>query len=155
MKIDIRPFRNNDAEELSQLIIDNLMLVNVQDFGLEAVKQVSTFYLPEKIIEYSGNEEIYVGVYDSTIVGTISLDKCRIRNMFVDVQQHGKGIGKKLMHYIEKIAEESKLEKLFLYSHLSAESFYKKLGYMSVKEISENISSHIINLILMEKYLKK
>ena len=123
MIIDIRPFKNNDSEVLSQLIINNLMSINVQDYGLEAVKLLSSFYLPGKIIEYSGNEEIYVGVFDSKIVGTISLDKGRIRNLFVDVQHQGKGIGKKLMHFIEGIAEDHKLEKLFLYSHLSAEDF--------------------------------
>lgn len=153
MKLNIRPFNILDADEISRIIIEDLTTVNVVDFGEELAKQLSSFYSPEDIIKYSKNSEMYVGELDSEIAGTVSLDDCRIRNMFIKPVLHGKGVGRDLMNFIEGKAREKKKEKLFLHSHLSSAGFYTKLGYRTVEMKTERFGGMTAETLLMEKNL--
>jgi GNAT superfamily N-acetyltransferase len=151
--ITIRGFENGDASDVSQLIIDNLMLVNSRDYGEEAARQLASFYSPQLLLEYAQNGNMYVAVEHSRIIGTAALDQDRVRNVFVRIDHHQQGIGKILMQHIEDIARQQGKVRLALRASVSAVVFYQKLGYAIVEEVEERIGGAVIKVVEMAKTL--
>lgn len=151
--ITIRRFANEDADDVSQLIIDNLSSVNIHDYGEEAVRQLIPFYSPRWLTQFAQNGEMYVAEIHSRIVGTATLEQDRIRNMFVLADYHRQGIGRILMQHIEGIARQKGKSRLFLHAGISAVGFYQNLGFFQVDVMEENIGIIPIKMIRMEKLI--
>jgi GNAT superfamily N-acetyltransferase len=151
--ITIRGFENGDTDDVSQLIIDNLMLVNSRDYGEEAARQLARFYSPQLLLEYAQNGNMHVAVEHAMIVGTAALDQDRVRNVFVQIDHHQQGIGKLLMQHIEDMARQQGQVQLALRASVSAVVFYQKLGYAIVEEIEERIGDAVIKVVEMAKPL--
>lgn len=149
--ITIRGFENGDASDVSQLITDNLTLINSRDYGEKAVRQLARFYSPPLLLEFAQNGDVYVAVEQSKIVGTAALAQDRVRNVFVRIEHHKRGIGKILMQHIEDIARQQGKVRLALRASVSAVVFYQKLGYVTVEEIEESIGDALIKVIEMAK----
>jgi GNAT superfamily N-acetyltransferase len=151
--IIIRRFESGDADDVSQLIIDNLMLVNILDYGEAAVRQIARFYSPPWLLEYAQSGETFVAVDRSSIVGTATLEQNRVRNVFVRIDHHRQGIGKILMQHIEGIASKQNKAQLVLLADISAVDFYRKLGYVQGEEKEIEIGDALITVVVMEKTL--
>ncbi|MHC1782211.1 MAG: GNAT family N-acetyltransferase [Anaerolineaceae bacterium] len=155
--LNIRIFIESDADLVSRLIIDNLIQVNVQDYGKAAVRQLARQYTPDHIRKYALKGEMYVGEVplegSLQVVGTVTLEGERLRNMFVRVDVHGQGIGKRLMGFVENLAIHNGLTRLTLQADLSAAEFYEKLGFIRVGEKVLLIRSARIKMVAMEKEL--
>ena len=153
MNIEIVPFKNEYAAAVSKIIIDNLTKINLNDYGDEVIKILCLFYTPDCIIRYSKNEDIFVALSDSEVIGTVSVLESRVRNLFVKIEFQRKGIGQDLIRFVESAAKEKNMERLFLSSNLSAVGFYEKLGFISVEISNEDVGGMNMRLNLMEKYL--
>jgi N-acetylglutamate synthase-like GNAT family acetyltransferase len=149
----VRRFEPKDAMRLSQLIIENLQQVNINDYSQETIDILAQAYIPDRIIERARQHLTLVGLVEDEVVGTASLDHDRVRNVFVEVSRHKRGLGKKLMAVIEAYAKEQHLEKIFLLSGLSAYRFYEKLGYKIVKRFDQDLGGMPFPVIQMEKEL--
>ena len=143
-----------DADQISRIILDNLYNVNIRDYGKLTVDCLATFYSPDLISKYALNEITLVANENNFILGTASLDGERIRNVFVRIDQHKKGIGSELVSAIEKIAGQKSIRRLYLYSNISVVMFYTKLGYQKIEDISEEIAGEPIPMVRMEKILE-
>ena len=132
-KYTIRKFENGDADEVSRLIIDNLTTRAVLDYGKVAVTQLVQFYSPQQMKDYASNEELYVALDASEIVGTAGLDQSRIRNVFVRTDHHRRGIGSHLVRHLEDIAARQGKLNVFLFANLSTVDFYQEQGYSIVE----------------------
>ena len=74
----------------------------------------------------------------------------RLRQMAVQNNVQGKGIGASMMNYAENIARDKGYKKLMMHARETAVGFYEKLGYKKVsKEFTEVSLPHFI----MEKSL--
>jgi N-acetylglutamate synthase-like GNAT family acetyltransferase len=151
--ITIRRFENSDANDVSQLITENLILINGHDYGEEAVRELARFYSPQLVQEYAQYGDVYVAVENSTIIGTAALEQDRVRNVFVKIAHHQQGIGKLLMQSIGDLAHQQGKARLVLKASISAVMFYQKLGYVAVQEREERIGNVVIKVIVMEKML--
>ena len=149
----LRLFEPEDAETLSHIIIQNLRQVNALDYPKEAIEALVSLYTPAKIIEHARHRLTIVCTIDKDAVGTAALDHDRVREVFVVLSQHRVGIGRKLMLAIENSAKDQHLKKLFLLAGLSAEEFYKKLGYTVVKRFDNDLNGIPLPVIRMEKKL--
>jgi GNAT superfamily N-acetyltransferase len=153
--LNIRIFNESDTDLVSQLIIDNLNQVNVQDYGKAAVRQLARQYTPAHILKYALNGEMYVGEVPSEdglqVVGTVTLEGERLRNLFVRVDVHSQGVGERLMGFVENLAIHNGLKRLTLNADLSAAEFYEKLGYVRNGEKVLLIRSARIKMVAMEK----
>lgn len=58
----------------------------------------------------------------------------QVRCVAVDSSQQGKGIGKLLMEYLEKLAKENHWREIILEARENAVPFYTNLGYQVVKD---------------------
>jgi GNAT superfamily N-acetyltransferase len=151
----VRKFVPRDADKLSQLITRNLRLVNIRDYSPAAIEALIPHYTPEKIIDLSKNGYMVVCIHENELVGTASLDGNRVRNVFVDIDMHKKGIGRMLMADIEAHAREKNLISVYLHAGLSAEGFYHKLGYKTIRRIDRELDGIPLPVIKMEKDLSK
>ena len=80
-------------------------------------------------------QNILIGAFEvNKIVGCCVLTKVnertiQLRQMAVNNEFQGKGVGKQIVQYAEKIAQEEKYETIMMHARSVAVSFYKKLGY--------------------------
>jgi N-acetylglutamate synthase-like GNAT family acetyltransferase len=74
----------------------------------------------------------------------------RLRQMAVQNNLQGKGVGAAMMNYAENLARDKGYKKLMMHARKTAVGFYEKLGYKTVgKEFTEVRLPHFI----MEKSL--
>ena len=102
--------------------------------------------------------DVLIGAFDEDkILGCClltQLDKncVRLRQMAVQNNLQGKGIGASIMNYAENIAMDLGYKKLIMHARQTAIGFYEKLGYkVAGNEFIEISLPHVI----MEKNLRR
>jgi GNAT superfamily N-acetyltransferase len=153
----IEKFKDEFAPEISSIIINNLLKYNSRDYHPEAINALVKSYTPDDIVGYSKNDEIYIAKVEENdeIAGTISLCNDQIKNVFIKDEYHGKGIGRKLMDFIEFIAKRKKINKVFLEANKTAMGFYLAMEYKLTEETDLKLGETYIKLYRMEKDLSE
>lgn len=101
-------------------------------------------------------EDILIGAFDDdTILACCLLtkmdDKCvKLRQMAVQNNLQGKGIGASMMNFAETIARDKGFKKLVMHARKTALGFYEKLGYKALGDEFEEVT---IPHFVMEKRL--
>jgi N-acetylglutamate synthase-like GNAT family acetyltransferase len=102
-------------------------------------------------------EDILIGAFEEDkMLGCCLLTKVdnecvRLRQMAVQNNLQGKGIGASMMNYAENVARDAGYKKIIMHARKTATGFYDKLGYkITGKEFEELTIPHII----MEKKLR-
>ena len=124
-------------EQISKIIIQNLLTVNSKDYGMERVKKMAEDFTVEKLQNsLSKRKKVFVALIDDNVVGTAGIDKSWnsddeywILTVFVKPENHGQGIGKKLIEKVEEYATTLPVKKLIIPASITAHEFYYKLGY--------------------------
>ncbi len=100
--------------------------------------------------------DILIGAFDEEkMLGCCLLTRVdkhcvRLRQMAVQNNLQGKGIGRAMMNFAETVARDSGYKKITMHARLSAVGFYEKLGYkVKGDEFSEVSIPHYV----MEKKL--
>lgn len=157
--VEIIEYEDRYAEEISKIIIQNLLEVNSKDYGIEFVQNFSKEFTPEEIRKVLPKRtKAFVALENHKVVGTASIDKSWyndngeywILSVFVDTAHHKQGIGKMLINEIEKFALTIPAKKLVIPASIAGCEFYHKLGYEyanNKKELNEE------QMYIMEKYL--
>jgi len=157
--IEITEYKEKYAEEMSKIIIQNLLEVNSKDYGLEYCQKSAEEFTVDKIKESFGKRtKVLVALENDVVVGTAGLDKSwysddneyYILTVFIDVAHHKQGIGKMLMNELEKFAKEIHAKRLVIPASVAGCEFYHKLGYEYVdgkKELNED------KMYIMEKFI--
>lgn len=145
--------KKSDAREISvcrQKAITKLNSKAYEKKGLKDLLDNSSF---SSVISDLEDYEIFMLVHKESVVGTVSLGKNQIGELYIDPDFAGKGIGKKLLTFIEKYAKSKEIKNVYLFSTISSESFYKKNGYKAVN-IAVSYSTKIcLQFIKMVKSL--
>lgn len=148
--IIIRKFESIDSSRLCEIIKRNLIEINSKDYPKEIIDGMCSRFVPERIIENAKKRDIYVAELNGEVIGTASLENNIIYGVFVDVNYHGCGIGKKLMSIIEDNAKKNSVNLVQVPSSITSQNFYYKLGYNYVKEVETPDSGRCI---IVEKIL--
>ena len=136
--IEIKEYDNKYAQEMSKIIIQNLLEVNSKDYGLEFVKKSVKDFTPEEVKKnFPKRTKVFVALEDNKVIGTAGLDKSWynddgeywILTVFVDIVHHKQGIGKMLIRELEKFALTISVKKLVIPASITGCEFYHKLGY--------------------------
>jgi predicted GNAT family N-acyltransferase len=91
-------------------------------------------------------EDILIGAFDDdTILACCLLtkmdDKCvKLRQMAVQNNLQGKGIGASMMNFAETLARDKGFKKLVMHARKTALGFYEKLGYKAFGEEFEEVT---------------
>ena len=151
MTVDIRDASESDAVEI--LKIQKLAFhgqgILYDDFSLPPLVQTL-----EEIIQDFKKRAFLKALYDGKIVGSVrgcaEGDTCYISRLIVHPDHQSKGIGKKLMHAVEKKFSSASRYKLFT-GHKSERNLalYRSLGY---HEYDRKPQSDTVMLVCMEKW---
>ena len=149
MSTVVRLAQPDDAEGVSQVILAALYGSNAQDYPAQVIARVAGNFTPEAVLDLFARRMVLVAVQDRVIVGTAALDANVVRSVFVNPALQGQGIGRLLMVEIERSAREAGVAMLSVPSSLTAEPFYARLGFRTVREVDHGSERTLV----MEKAL--
>ena len=117
-------------------------------------KPLGLFFTPDELD--MEKEDILIGAFDddemlACCMLTKADDNClRLRQMAVQNNQQGKGIGASMMNFAELISRDKGYKKLIMHARETAIGFYEKLGY---KVVGDKFTEVTIPHVVMEKKL--
>jgi GNAT superfamily N-acetyltransferase len=103
-------------------------------YSEQAIAYFKNFHSKEKIIEDAANGATVILFDDSRSIGTGALLGPEIRRVFVFKEFQGRGFGKRIMDYLEKIALGKGIKKIILCSSLASKAFYDHIGYVTFRK---------------------
>lgn len=145
----IRDAELADAETISHLIIQTLRETNANDYSSAIIDDVIKNFSPNQVASRINQRRVFVVVIEGCIIGTASLEGHVIRSVFILPNKQMANIGSQLVRHIEKIAQEKNIPILTVPSSITAEGFYRKLGYKALRDEYHGEERTII----MEKHL--
>ena len=145
----IRQFRNEDARVCSDLI--QACLEQDEQISPDVRLQISASASPMALAEFSGL--YYLAVYElgHQIVGICGLDMNEIRLLYVSPPYHGRGIGSALLDHIESMVPAALFSDVFVYSALSAQSFYQTHGFRNGGDLTFELNGVAVPTVFMTK----
>ena len=138
-----------DANAISRLITQTLKETNAADYPHTIIKKVVKNFTPNQVAEKMKQRLVFVVTEQGEIIGTASLEKNNVRSVFILPNKQGQQIGTLLMRHLEKFAREQHSSTLTVSSSITAEGFYRKLGYNALRD--EYYGDE--RTIIMEKHL--
>src|SRR5262245_60606975 len=97
MKCAIRAASEEDAAEISRVILAALRETNARDYPSGVIERVEQSFGLDAVQDLIRKRKVFVAVTAQRIVGTASLDGAAVRTVFVVPAAQGKGVGKLLM----------------------------------------------------------
>lgn len=132
----LRDYEAGDEDDLSSLILYNLMKVNIADYPQEEMERIARLYGPDRIREYARHCRIRIAEYSDMCAGTLSIVRIpdeetvwEIHAVFVEPRLHCRGVGAMLMRDAERFAIRNGGGRIRLSSSVTAVGFYKKMGF--------------------------
>lgn len=135
MSTVVRLAQAADAEGISQVILAALHSSNARDYPIDVIARVASNFTPDAVLALLKRRLVLVAIQDQMIVATAALDGNVVRSVFVNPALQGQGIGRLLMIEIELRAREAGVTVLSVPSSLTAEPFYTKLGFNTVRDV--------------------
>jgi len=154
-EMKIRKARPVDAEEISKLIRQTFKNIISKDYPK---KEHTLFFnrknTKKKVLEKIKSHEMFYITDKNKILGTIYFDNDLVGGLYIRHDYIKKGIGTKLLKFIENYARKKGIKKVRLYSTKYGYPFYLKNNYRLVKKGFWIVfNSRAINYY-MEKRLK-
>ncbi|MDD1002728.1 GNAT family N-acetyltransferase [Pseudomonas sp. TNT2022 ID642] len=140
----IRMATREDAANISELIVNTLRVSNGRDYSPDVIEQVQRSFSPQAVLGLLGKRQVYVATLNQHIVATASLDQDVVRSVFVEPGCQGKGLGKRLMERLQSVAVSQGFTKLHVPSSITAEGFYRSLGFDRVRDEYHGVERTII-----------
>ncbi|WP_256805539.1 GNAT family N-acetyltransferase [Bradyrhizobium sp. Bra64] len=134
MDYTIRPALEDDAADISAVILRALRETNAKDYTNEIIARIALSFSPDAVRRLIGQRTVFVATFRGRVVATASLDGSVVRTVFVAPEVQARGIGKLLMAEIERTARERNIPSLTVPSSVTAETFYAGLGFSSVHD---------------------
>ena len=146
-EVIVKPYREEDAEEIVGLIIRNFKEVNVRDYGTEAIEEIVRTHDVNWFKVVAGYAHVYVFWNEGSIVGVGSISsfwgsptESILLTVFVLPDLHGQGIGSYIIDTLEKDELFLRADRIEIPASITAVEFYRKKGYdykNGVRELDE------------------
>jgi predicted N-acetyltransferase YhbS len=130
----IRPAHPSDADDISNVIIQALRQTNGKDYAPEIIARIARGFEPDAIKTLIDTRVMFTAELAGRIVGTAGLDRSMARTVFVAPDVQGLGVGSALMAAVMAAARERGIDVLSLRSSVTAEAFYARVGFKSVRD---------------------
>jgi N-acetylglutamate synthase-like GNAT family acetyltransferase len=87
-----------------------------------------------------------VTVVTTAHIEFLNAEEAALRSLATDADLQSQGYGKQMMYLLEQWLKHKKIKILKMHARLSAEGFYRKLGYQECDFDDRCIQQHYINL---------
>jgi N-acetylglutamate synthase-like GNAT family acetyltransferase len=144
MPIEIRSARPSDAPAISRVIIRALHVSNARDYAPEVIRRVEQSFSVQRVAQLIDARQVLVAEQDEQLLGTASLDGQVVRTVFIDPPMQGRGIWRLLMLAITRLAREQGIAELFVPSSLTAQGFYRRLGFELQREVIDGAERTLV-----------
>ncbi len=124
-----RQIRDSDAEEVADIIKQCLQENNAEHYPDFIIDHLNETYTPEYIMENAKKQIVLVAEELDEIIATATFARDHFGSIFVRPDHQKRGIGKKLMEALEKLAKKNGIKEVRLHASINAVEFYEKLGY--------------------------
>jgi putative acetyltransferase len=147
-----RKAKMSDAEELSQVRRGVFGKIKGENYNRKLIGVLTKDYSAENIKKKIKRYPTFCLVRSGEIIGSVSLNKSEIKGVFVKFSYVRKGIGTKLMNFIESYAKKKGLKKVHLWSAEKAKGFYEKLGYKLLRKVKQDYKgARNVNYVMEKK----
>ena len=134
--MEIRKFRETDAEEVSALIIRTLREVNIRDYTGDYIEDLARRMQPGDIVKRASWTHMYVACEGDGIAGCGAVgpywdrtDESCLFTIFVLPEYMGRGIGRKIVETLEEDEYFLRAKRVEVPASVTAVPFYLKMGY--------------------------
>jgi N-acetylglutamate synthase-like GNAT family acetyltransferase len=134
----IRRVRSDEIGQLSALIRNTLLISNSLDYDMKVIQNLSRQYSTPNVRDMAMRRRMYVHLTDEVIDGTVSLKGDTIYAFFVAPDRQGKGIGSRLIAFIEKVAKSFGARTLKVDASTTARKFYTNREYKTIGNDKNN-----------------
>ena len=133
----IRKYQNKDYKQVKKLVTTIIWeLYNQKPNNIQDLENISKNYIA-----------FYVAEENNKIIGIVSLQKyknkiAKLRRLYINKNYREKGLGKKLLKLIEKIARKNIFQRIILntnYDNEKSITLYEKNGFSKYKRIKSRI----------------
>lgn len=154
-EVTVIDFIDGHAVRLSEIITRNLREINQKDYSTEKIEELVLKFSHEKIMAYAKERKIFVAVVGEEPVGTLGVVKSWdgqensyvFLTIFVALEYHQKGIGRKLIEKGEEYVKKINGTKIGIPSSITSHAFYRKMDYEYVNNTLEPDSYGCIPMI--------
>lgn len=143
-EVIIKPYQDEDAEEIVSLIIRNFREINVKDYGEKAIEPLVATHDVKWFKDLAEHANVYVFWNENKIVGVGSISsfwgsptESILLTVFVLPEFHGQKIGSYIMDTLESDALFLRAERIEIPASITAVEFYRKKGYEYKNGIKE------------------
>lgn len=146
-EITVKPYQEENAEEIVNLIIRNFKEVNVKDYGEKFIEELVSTHDVNWFQGVAGYAHVYVFWRENEIVGVGSISsfwgsptESILLTVFVLPELHGQGIGSYIVDILESDELFLRAERIEIPASITAVEFYRKKGYdykNGVKELDD------------------
>ena len=147
--IEVRRFKEEDAQGVRNLIVRNFLEVNSKDYGISAMEKLAKAYNAEKVLNVASYAHMYVFEFDGKIIGTGSISsfwgsetESILLSIFVLPEFHGKGVGRKIINTLETDEFYVRASRIEIPASITATEFYRKFGYDYKNGVKELDNEH-------------
>lgn len=131
-----KPYHDEDAKEIVNLIIRNFREINVKDYGEKAVEELVVTHDVKWFKSLAEYANVYVFWNEGKVVGVGSIasfwgspTESILLTIFVLPEFHGQGIGSYIIDTLESDALFLRAERIEIPASITAVEFYRKKGY--------------------------
>ena len=151
--MNIRRFKEADAQEVSALIAKTLRTTNIRDYSPEFIEYEVKTLTPEYIAWRASWTHFYVACEGETIIGCGAIGpywgsetESSLFTIFVLPQWQGKGIGRKIIETLEQDEFALRAKRIEIPASITACGFYRKLGYDYKKGVAQTDEEQLFRL---------
>ena len=134
--MEIRRFKETDAQEVSALIAKTLRTTNIRDYSPEFIENEVKILTPEYIAWRASWTHFYVACEEGEIVGCGAIGpywgsetESSLFTIFVLPEHQGRGIGRKIIETLEQDEFALRAKRIEIPASITACEFYRKMGY--------------------------
>jgi predicted N-acetyltransferase YhbS len=143
-----------EARKISLLRRKTLREINKNDYPPIFLKTLIENNSVKGVIKKMKKGNMFCAWEGDILIGTVEWEDNKVKGLYVKKSEIGKGIGAKLMDFIEDYIKSKGINKIRLYSTKYAFKFYKKRGYKLVKSGYWRMGKSKVRNRIMEKELK-
>ena len=134
--MEIRRFREQDAQAVSDLIITTIRISNTRDYPSELMEELIKTQDPEHVLQKASWTHFYVAEEAGVIIGCGAIgpywgkeDESSLFTIFVHPDHQGKGIGTAIVKTLEQDEFALRAKRIEIPASVTGLPFYRKMGY--------------------------